>query len=144
MGLPPLFNNSIGNFLGGPGPIYSGIPINTSNPVTLESNRPITGGYSGGGETFSGGMQEVECCEVVDAIPGQPVEVQTVPVEEDCGCGVPQNVIVEAPVEVIMDECGECGETMIEGVPSDVTEAPIFPAVSQPSFLKRFGNWLSR
>jgi uncharacterized repeat protein (TIGR01451 family) len=34
-------------FLGGPGPIYSGIPIASNvNPLTLQSSRPVTGGYA--------------------------------------------------------------------------------------------------
>ena len=43
--LPPLTFNRLSTFIGSPGPIYSGIPTNTSNPVTLDSNRPIGGGY---------------------------------------------------------------------------------------------------
>ena len=37
----------LSNFIGGPGPIYSGSPISsTGNPLSLDSNRPVTGGYS--------------------------------------------------------------------------------------------------
>ncbi len=39
-------SNRISDFLGSPGPIYSGVPIGSnSHPLSLRSGRPITGGY---------------------------------------------------------------------------------------------------
>ena len=109
IGIPPLVTSSISNFLGSPGPIYSGIPTNTTNPVTLDSNRPITGGFSVTNDDFGGSIQEVECCgEIVDAVPGQPVPVETVPVEQviegDCGC--------EAPVQGVIRRAASSGGTL--------------------------------
>jgi hypothetical protein len=147
-GLPPVTNNLLGSYLSAPGPIYSGIPMSMSNPVTLESGRPIGGGYSGDG---TGGMQLVECCEVVDACPGQPVEVETIPVDEDCGCdaAVPVEAPVvedcgceELPAEVLVDECGE---SVIEEVPCEEAACDVVPMpCPKPHFLQRMKNWLSR
>ena len=149
LGVPPIFISSIGNFIGSPGPIYSGIPTNTTNPVTLESNAPITGGYSIDNADFGGSIQQGDCCgEIVDAIPGQPVFVDTVPVEQviegDCGCdAVPAPaVFVEQPViETPCDACCDGGQGQV------VDEIIRFdgPApVSQPGFLQRFRGWLHR
>ena len=40
-------NNRISNFIGGPGPVFAGNPIaSNANPLTLDSGRPVTGGYA--------------------------------------------------------------------------------------------------
>ncbi|QEG22775.1 DUF4347 domain-containing protein [Mariniblastus fucicola] len=147
-GLPPVTNNLLGSYLNAPGPIYSGIPMSMSNPVTLESGRPIGGGYSGDG---TGGMQLVECCEVVDACPGQPVEVESIPVDEDFGCDatVPVEARVvedcgceELPAEVLVEERGE---SVIEEVPCEEAACDVVPMpCPKPHFLQRMKNWLSR
>ena len=97
--LPPLgplvlspISNLVRGFLGAPGPIYSGIPINANaDPLTLESGRAVLGGYT----PNSNGMQD-GCCLQVDEC-GNPIESQPIfqqPVEQllegDCGCdGIP-------------------------------------------------------
>ena len=63
-GLPAIssgrLSDLIDGFLGGPGPTYSGIPINSnSTPLTLESNRAISGGYS---TAFSQGQGQGDDC----------------------------------------------------------------------------------
>ena len=157
IGIPPLVVNSISNFIGSPGPIYSGIPTNTTNPVTLESSRPITGGYSlDAAVPGDGSIQMVECCEVVDAVPGQPVVVEVLPteiLEGDCGCapgnGAPmiQEVPMEVPCEGEVQPCGECQAPMDEcgcggQVPMEGGFVPIPTNVRGPSFLQRMRNWL--
>ena len=87
----PIFSRApisqlFSGFLGSPGPIYSGIPIaSNSNPLTLQSSRPITGGYA---SNF--------------AVPTNPVD--------DCGCGEAVesfDPVVEVPyMEPVVDEYG--------------------------------------
>lgn len=161
LALPRFISQPISNFIGAPGPIYSGIPTNTANPVTLESNRPITGGYTGDGSASSGSIQQVDCCgeQIVDAIPGQPVPVEMHPVDtiqgdmiqgdgqiiqeipmDDCGCG-----------EVIAEPCGQCQAPIEEcgcsagPVQGEIIHDPM-PVHQQlnPSFLRRMRGWLSR
>ena len=161
LALPRFISQPISNFIGAPGPIYSGIPTNTANPVTLESNRPITGGYTGDGSASSGSIQQVDCCgeQIVDAIPGQPVPVEMYPVDtiqgdmiqgdgqitqeipmDDCGCG-----------EVIAEPCGQCQAPIEEcgcsvgPVQGEIIHDPM-PVHQQlnPSFLRRMRGWLSR
>ena len=56
-GLPPIASVPISQFLNGPGPIYSGIPINANaNPLSLDSGRAVTGGYTGTGVGFGEGL----------------------------------------------------------------------------------------
>ena len=166
-GFPPnlpsfaTFDNlSIGNRLstfGSPGPIFAGNSINANaNPLTLESGRPVAGGYNVDfGNSDSGAPVEVDqdCCDVVPVDP--------------CGiCGLPIPVQQQQPAEhIIIDECG-CGPVM-PGVPmqsgevineDQPMEAPIAPVridvpnaeamgtplgLQSPSFLKRFSSWLS-
>ena len=112
-GFPPnlpsfaTFDNlSIGNrlgFNGSPGPIYAGIPINANaNPLSLESGRPIAGGYNVDfGNADSGAPVDVEqeCCDVA-------------PVDPCNSCGLPIPVMQQQPVEqFIGDQCG-CGPVM--------------------------------
>ena len=73
--LPPIIgvgrplNNMFSNFLGGPGPVYSGIPIaSNGNPLTLQSNRPVSGGYSSGfASPVDVGGVDCNCPEVIEA-----------------------------------------------------------------------------
>ena len=98
----------------------------------------------------------VECCEVVDAVPGQPVVVEVLPteiLEGDCGCapgnGAPmiQEVPMEVPCEGEVQPCGECQAPMDEcgcggQVPMEGGFVPIPTNVRGPSFLQRMRNWL--
>ena len=164
-GFPPnlpsfaTFDNlSIGNRLstfGSPGPIFAGNPINANaNPLTLESGRPVAGGYNVDfGSSDSGAPVEVEQ-ESFDVVPVDP-----------CGtCGLP--IPVQPPVEhMIIDQCGcgpvmsaepiQSGEIISEGqlmeVPAETEDSDIAPiesigtplGLTPPSFLKRFSSWLS-
>ena len=162
--LAPIFRSPVtsllSNFLGGPGPIYSGIPIaSNANPLTLDSGRPVTGGYVSDGTESVGdcGCPEPvnECCNPVEEVveeavvpfnwADQPV-VETVDegccgeevIDEGC-CG--EEIVVEAEqaceTEAVIP-CGECdpcanGDPCADG-----------RVLNRPSFLKRFGSWLNR
>ena len=141
-------------FTGSPGPIYSGIPINANaNPLSLESGQAVAGGYNVNNAISDPGTPvEVEpnYCEVpVDACDpynsAVPVEqpVQQIIVDE-CGCGpvlpvapchggevISEGQVIEAPIE----------NQQIEVPNAETLGAPI--SISEPSFLKRFTNWLS-
>ena len=66
-GLPPIASVPISQFLNGPGPIYSGIPINANaNPLSLDSGRAVTGGYTGTGVGFGEGLGDCGCPEPID------------------------------------------------------------------------------
>ena len=168
LGVPPIIISQVGNFLSAPGPIYSGIPTNTTNPVTLESSRPITGGYSGDGSASNvGSIQQVDCCgEIVNAVPGQPVYLDTMPmdnmIQEDCGCGeaMPGMMMQEIPMQgepigdIMAQPCGECQAPMNEcgcgcGDPmlqeGEVLHAPMpIQQTLRPSFLNRMKGWLAK
>ena len=86
--LSPIFSpfSGITGFLGGPGPIYSGIPISSNaNPISLDSGRPVSGGFAGGMVGEGEG-----CCPA-------PVEIDP--------CGEP--LIEQAPLEQVVDPCCE-------------------------------------
>ena len=159
-GLPPFpfFNNTVlsnllSGFVQGPGPIFQGVGITAnSNPLTLEGGRPISAGYN---IDFSPEEGDCGCPEVEEVNPCEaPVmvaPVEQIIVDDACGCGpvvsegfpvLPQG---ELPVDQNLGE-GQLIEGDIEN--SDVPEtdpgtigAPI--SMSEPSFLKRFTNWLS-
>ena len=99
--LGPLVNNPlsglISNFLGAPGPIYSGIPINSNaNALSLDSGRAVMGGYSSNAQG-PGGCDP--CGQVIDPC-GQSID--------PCGN------TMEA--SMIMDDCG-CEEMPIDAMP---------------------------
>ncbi len=143
-GLPPLINNLISNrldqFLGGPGPIYSGIPINgNGNPLSLDSGRPISGGYSGDGESFA---EDCGCEEIVTPDPCGPCEAVEVDSVTDVGNSV---LVEEVPVEC--DPCGEeviveCDACVPCSEPTEIVGEECHPRARAP-FLKRFGAWLT-
>lgn len=146
--LPPFaplnaerLSNRISGLLGGPGPIYSGVPIaSNGNPLSLGSGRPVTGGYA---TEFASGDT---ACEV----PCQPCESSMV--EEVVGdCDVCQPTVDEAVEEVVepsnaefecqaceefvpCDQCEDCGNCCDCGG----------ALVKRAGFLFRFRNWLSR
>ena len=79
-GLPPIARSPISSllnsFAGSPGPIYSGVPITgNGNPLSLDSGRPVTGGFAAGNGTGNGFVQGGDCgcpepinpcCEPID------------------------------------------------------------------------------
>ena len=149
IGVGPLLNNSIGNFLGGPGPIFSGFPINTNaNPLTLQSGRAVTGGFSSG---FAAPVEAagVDCgcpeaieapfanevpydAPIMDAYPqdagvynevANPMVVDESFVNEattDCGCQTCEEFVE-------CNDCSDCGQPTGKG-----------------GFLFRMKNWLHR
>ena len=91
-GLPPIARSPISDllnsFTGSPGPIYSGVPIvGNANPLSLESGRPVTGGYAAGNGFVQGG---------------------------DCGCPEPINpCCVPVPSSEVLDPCStSCDESI--------------------------------
>jgi uncharacterized repeat protein (TIGR01451 family) len=152
-GLPPLSGTPIGNlisgFAGSPGTIYSGIPINANaNPLSLDSGRAVSGGYSGDGSIVSdcGCPEPINpCCEPIEAMPceetivDQPVEMimdpalleaDSVIVEDDACCEEAMSV-----EEAVCEPCEEFD-------PCATIIHPAHECVGKPGFLKRFANWL--
>ena len=159
--LPPIIgvgrplNNMISNFLGGPGLIYSGIPIaSNANPLTLQSNRPVSGGYSSGfaAPTQAGGI-DCGCAEVVEAPYDNAVPYDAQmdqPYAEDC------NVCQDATDQVFVDESfvndaagdGAC-QTCQEFAPcNDCSDCgnccDCGGSAGRGGFLFRMKNWLHR
>ena len=148
--------NRLSSF-GGPGPIFGGNPINANaNPLTLESNRPIAGGYNVDfGNADSGAPVDVEqeCCDVAPVDPcntcGLPIPVmQQQPVEQfigdQCGCGPAMPVEPMQSGEVINE--GQIMEVPVEIEPENIPNADSMGTplgLTAPSFLKRFTGWLS-
>jgi len=153
IGLPRFAGQNVGSILGGPGPIFTGNPINTNeNPFTLQSNRPITGGFS-----IDQASVPVEegCCEEIVADPccdGVLPEAIEAPVFVDAPAFVDGPVVVEAPIDdcgcdgeagaVIIDEAIPVEEGCEEIIREDCGHTGVPPMVLKPSFLNRFRNWL--
>ena len=138
---PQRLSNRISGFLGGPGPIYSGVPIaSNSNPLTLDSGRPVTGGYA----TEFASPEAIDSCDPCAMAETEVVE--QVPVEEayDCGCEV--DCGCEAPVEEVVSECQSCEEFTACEECSDCGNCCDCGSVgNRPGgFLFRFRNWLNR
>ena len=172
-GLPPIASFPISQFLNGPGPIYSGIPINgNADPLSLDSGRAVTGGYAGtsGDIGFGdcgceappvetegcGHTVETEGCDscnaVGEGIPFNPVGGLATPIYSEAVNGMPQEFIPEGlPIESLPVQEGE-GEAEAEAEASNVEDDQTQEGESEPgqvkyfgdpSFLKRFTNWLS-
>jgi hypothetical protein len=136
------FANQISNFLGAPGPIYSGVPIaSNGNPLTLESGRPVTGGYatefaSPDAATDCGCPEVIETpCEVVE--PCQPCAEEVIQ-ETTCDPCQEQEVISDSECQVCeepvaCEECSDCGNCC------DCGSVP-----QKLGVLFRLKNWLSR
>ena len=157
IGVGPALNNAFGNFLGGPGPVYSGIPINSnSNPLTLQSNRPVTGGYSSGFAAAPVDAVGVDCgCpEVIEApyaaeVPYQNEVPYNAPVEQPYveGCETCEEVVNPEVVNEVTNDCGcqtcdqftECNDCSDCGNCCDCGGS-----AGQGGFLFRMKNWLHR
>ena len=146
--LPPFgafsnqrLSNRISGFLGGPGPIYSGVPIaSNANPLTLDSGRPVTGGYA---TEFASpdSTGDCGCAEVVEvpceiATPCEPCIVEEV-IED---CNVCEEVVDETVTEC---ECQTCEEFSPCEQCSDCGNCCDCGG-GRGGFLFRFRNWLSR
>ena len=154
--LAPI-GNLVGNFLGSPSPIYSGVPINSNaDPLSFDSGRAVTGGYAvdnGISEGTTQGVDDVGCeCEC------------------DCDCATPVDPYSGSIMEmhgqqVVEGDCEVCPDTMQEEVIMDESalvdsenhddgqsveeegSREIFPHCGgnkRPSFLKRIINWFRR
>ena len=154
-------SNLIGSFVGAPGPIYSGIPINANaDPLSLDSGRAVTGGYAtnGDGELAMDGEGECDCECPVDPC-GNPVPAIPVDqvIEGDCGeCGpvmfeslppVQENLMHEGMINGEFSESSKMeseeptDQSVIEDSdPNSETDTDV--AKSNSSFLKRFSKWL--
>ena len=142
--LPPLgqfspqrLSNRISGFLGGPGPIYSGVPIaSNGNPLTLDSGRPVTGGYA---TEFASAEVTGDC--------GCPEGVETpstVPMEEEVieDCNVCEDSVTEVVSEGECQTCegfSECNECSDCGNCCDCGSV-----AKQGGFLFRFKHWMQR
>ncbi len=132
-------SNLINNALAGPGPIYSGVPINSNaNPLSLDSGLPVTGGYA---VTDSLASEDCGCPE--------PINPCCEPTEFHSQAVVIEEMIVDQPVEEMDVEVdNECcpEETLLDNVEADceTTIDPCHQGVGNPGFLKRFANWLRR
>ncbi len=144
-GLPPIARSSISNLirgsLAGPGPIYSGVPINSNaNPLSLDSGRPVNGGYVA---TDAVATEDCGCPEPINPS-CQPAELQSQEVIIDEV--IMDEVIMESPVEEVSETEMDCspeevvpaeGETVCDVIVDDAHQS-----ISKPGFLKRFSNWI--
>ena len=144
-------SNLLGSFAGSPGTIYSGIPVaGNNNPLSLDSGRPVTGGYD-----IGQGQQAVDVC-------GNVIPVEQI-IDNGCGCGPvnPQGQIqfgdatIEG-VEVVptdTDSISEADGTVAEETEGDVVDqidqqrseetAGDDVTIGKPWFLKRMAKWLN-
>jgi len=150
----PSISNLLGSFVGSPGPIYSGIPINqNSAPLSLDAGRAVTGGYdvsnTSSVEASDEGCEcecDCDCSTPVDPYSGSIMEipVQEV-VEGDCeACTdvIQEGVILDEGVVVEGENCDQC--EVVEEVDSCSFVPESGEGRMRPSFLKRFGNWFGR
>ena len=172
--LGPLVNNPIsgliGNFIGSPGPIYSGIPINANaDPLSLDSGRAVTGGYTGSGDGWADGSGDCDPCgQIIEADPYGQAEScdacgNAIIMEDGCGCqgtipldsvpgvpGVPgiPGVPGQPPIIIIegdgfgATEDGQDDESIVDATETEETDSEITDFAKLP-FLKRFTNWLT-
>ena len=172
-GNPPFFpvlpsanltsiSSLLNGFVSSPGPIYSGVPINSNaDPLSLESGRPVTGGYSVGDYSE---LDDCGCAESVDAYgnPTNAIPIEQI-IEAGNGCGpvTPQGQLMgeELIIEEVVVPEGDQGwlseatpeeaeaaetQSMIEQVASENADkvAGNAETLRKPSFLKRFTRWL--
>ena len=81
--------------------------------MSLASNRPVTGGYSGNGDPMSGGIigDDCGCPEIID--PCDPCGDIMTPIIED-PCGSIMTPVFEDPCgNPIMDPCDPCGDSIL-------------------------------
>ena len=144
--------------VGGPGPIFGGNSINANaNPLTLESNRPIAGGYNVDfANTDSGAPVEVDQECINEVAPVDPCGTSGLPIPVQQQQPVQQIIVDECACEPVMPaEQMQSGEIIDEGqlmeVPVEIERLDVPNAESTgtplglngPSFLKRFSSWLS-
>ena len=149
-GLPPIsaspINNLLSNFLGNPGPIYSGIPINANgNPLTFDSGRAVNGGYSVDSTTDCGCPEPINpCCEpVLDSDTVEQTIVEQTSINASEFVNMNSNCLSEESVlEGIRQELLSAEEARVQECQPviDMPEA----GIRKPGFLKRFASWMVR
>ena len=163
--LGPLTFNRLSNlangFVSNSDTIYTGIPINgNADPLSLESGRPVTGGFALPAEELAG--DDCGCCEVDPC--GNAIPVEQI-IDEGCGCGpvgpqgqmlyeevmVDETVILPVEAESVSEinpAEGEVSEGDVVGqIDADREErldemAANEDVIRKPSFLKRLSNWM--
>ena len=135
-GIPPIASVPISQFLSGPGPIYSGIPINgNADPLSLDSGRAVTGGYAG--NAMSEGIGFGDCgCEPIDPCAetfqtfSQSVGNDSCDIREEFSVPFAENGEAMQPFAVVTDlpgeldvETAESQEEILEGQTLDSIEA---------------------
>ena len=151
-GLGPILNSPISSlingFVSGPGPIYSGIPINSNaDALSLDSGRAVSGGYSV--DATASGVEVWESLDPTGESSGQTLDWAEELIEQpvDSG-GEGEGIQVTPPVpteEQIVPE----GSELIDAEQTehvDQAEIPL-PLLTEAtlgkiSFLKRMSNWL--
>ena len=151
----PRLSNQISSFLGGPGLIYSGIPINSNgNPLTLATNRPVTGGFSSQFAPAGPGIGDpafADACDpCADAAMAQPDQfVGQDAVVYDQSMAVPNEVIGDyqyAP-EMVQEVVEEGCQTCAEPIPCEACNSCgncCGCDAEQKGVLFRIRNWLHR
>ena len=159
----PLAFNRLSNlangFVSNSDTIYTGIPINgNGDPLSLESGRPVTGGFALPAEELAG--DDCGCCEVVDPC-GNAIPIEQI-IDDGCGCGpvspqgqmMYEEVTVDEAVEVPVDAESVSEANAVEGEASegDIVDqidadrldemAANEDVVRKLSFLKRLASWL--
>ena len=145
VGLPPIASVPISQFLAGPGPIYSGIPINgNADPLSLDSGRAVTGGYSGTGQGigFGEGMGDCGCPETFETF-SQPVETNSYDSCDVYAEDIPlaQTGETVQPFAVASDSPGELDDTvsqegMLEGQTLDESLEAIPASAAGPATIE--------
>jgi hypothetical protein len=136
-------NNRISNFLGGPGSVYSGVPIGSNaNPLTLDSGRAVTGGYA---TEFAVAPATEPCGPCGDSV--QTMEpVQEVVVCDPCEQAA-NGIIVTEDVSQEVVECSTCEEELTTCETCDECSnccgcCNDAGSIKKRGVLFRLGNWL--
>lgn len=151
--LPPLalspISDLISSYLAGPGPIYSGTPLNgNARPLSFDSGRPLMGGY----QTESGiEFENCECAcpEVVNPC-GDLVDPNGTATDSFNDIVAPtEGIIFDGAWDEIDSNGCETVETTCEALACDEIIESDFCDQEQSNIrkreplLKRFANWLS-
>ena len=162
--IPPIYRSPIAgllsSYIGAPGPIYSGIPVNSNaNPLSLDSGRAVTGGYS-----TSGLMDDCACpapitpaCQPIDPcgqfgvpVDGPIMHIQDeVILDDDCPCDsiLQTTVAPETDPDAISENDAEREtEAELTQVDSDSSLTKTHKreeTIRRPWFLKKIATWFS-
>jgi hypothetical protein len=158
-GLGSILNSPVSSLLqsvaGGPGPIYSGIPINANaDPLSLDSGRAVSGGYAVDGtvnDCDCGCPEPINpCCQPVDPC-GQTLNWTEEMIEQPVDCGCEGEVIedgqaIQTEGELIPEDSEVTDAEQIERVDQAEIPSPMLTeaTLGKTSLLKRMSNWLVR